>query len=282
MGFGVGGVLLAVIIVAVLVVHRNHNKAVVFDTSGKAASPTDSGSGIDANPSPADAGKAAEPSSAGVNPKQPDAKPQPEAPSAQDQWDALFASSASPIKSKLKHGGHSQPPIDAPQADPPAEQPTAEQIKPGRGVFIDPPAEPPADSTTRTHTVKQGETLSSIAKAAYGDSRQYKAILAANPGLDASKMRPGTEIKLPPASSKNAIHESKGSEAASGGVTAVSDSRSYLVQSGDSLYKITRKLYGTNENQEKIYELNKQMIGPDSTRLKPGMILKLPTAPTAQ
>jgi len=60
------------------------------------------------------------------------------------------------------------------------------------------------------------------------------------------------------------------------------DGKTYTVQQNDNLYKITRKLYGNGEKQEALYELNKATIGPDSTKLKPGMVLKLPAAPAAQ
>ena len=56
-----------------------------------------------------------------------------------------------------------------------------------------------AESPTarRTHTVKSGETPSSIAKQ-YG--LPVSSLLAANPGLDPKRMRVGQSIKLPPAS----------------------------------------------------------------------------------
>ena len=289
LGFGVGGVLLAVIIVAVLVLHRNQNKPVAFDGSGKTAAATDTSGGIDVNaPSAGDSSKNSDQQASPVPPpKQPDAKAQPDGGSVKDQWDALFASSTSPVNSQL--GKHNRQPIDAsapatdsPATDSPAAEPRSNATNPkdSARIIADPPAVP--TSKTRTHTVRAGETLSSIAKAVYGEARQYKAILAANPGLDPAKLRPGTVIQLPAASAKPAKESSKAGEAASGGVTVVSDSKTYVVKSGDSLYKITRKLYGTSENQEKLYEINKTLIGPDSTRLKPGMVLKLPTAPTAQ
>jgi len=50
MGFAVGGVMLAVIIVAILVIHRNqNNKAVAFDKG-----PGGSASAVDVNGAPAD------------------------------------------------------------------------------------------------------------------------------------------------------------------------------------------------------------------------------------
>ena len=60
------------------------------------------------------------------------------------------------------------------------------------------------------------------------------------------------------------------------------DGKTYTVQKDDNLYKITRKLYGNGERQDELYTLNKQTIGPDSTKLKPGMVLKLPASPAAQ
>jgi len=278
LGFGVGGILLAVIIVAVLVVHRNHNKPVAFDTSGKAAGPTDSSGGLDVT-APTDSGKAPEPAAPPAPVKPVDAKGQPD---VQDQWAALFASSTSPAKSQLGRHERPQPVSDSPSTASPASEPKADADSTPAEVSAKPERAAPASASgARTHTVRAGETLSSIAKTVYGESRQYKAILAANPGLNPSKMRPGTVIQLPPASSK-ARESSKQSDAASGGVTAVSDSKTYVVQSGDSLYKITRKLYGAGDNQEKLYEINKQVIGSDSTRLKPGMVLKLPAPPTSQ
>jgi len=48
-----------------------------------------------------------------------------------------------------------------------------------------------------THTVQKGDTLWSIAKDYYGDGREYKKIVDANPGLDAAKMKVGQELIIP-------------------------------------------------------------------------------------
>jgi len=48
-----------------------------------------------------------------------------------------------------------------------------------------------------THTVQKGDTLWSIAKDYYGDGREYKKIIDANPGLDAAKMKVGQELIIP-------------------------------------------------------------------------------------
>ena len=55
---------------------------------------------------------------------------------------------------------------------------------------------------------------------------------------------------------------------------------SYRVQPSDSLHKIALKLYGKASKADSIYELNREKIGGDSARIKVGMVLKLPEAPT--
>ena len=62
---------------------------------------------------------------------------------------------------------------------------------------------------------------------------------------------------------------------------AVDSSKRYVVQSGDTLSHIALKLYGRRDKAEELYINNKDVIGSDSGRLKIGMVLKLPEAPTA-
>jgi nucleoid-associated protein YgaU len=59
------------------------------------------------------------------------------------------------------------------------------------------PEPPPSPAPPKTYTIARGDTLSSIAKAFYGDRRAWRAIAKANPGLDPKKLRPGQVIKLP-------------------------------------------------------------------------------------
>ena len=48
-----------------------------------------------------------------------------------------------------------------------------------------------------THTVRHGETLFSIAKVSYGDGKQWKKIVAANPGVSPSKLKVGQVLVIP-------------------------------------------------------------------------------------
>ncbi len=50
----------------------------------------------------------------------------------------------------------------------------------------------------KTHSVKRGDSLSSLAAAEYGDPAQWRMIAAAN-GIDNPRLlTPGTVLKLPP------------------------------------------------------------------------------------
>ena len=134
----------------------------------------------------------------------------------------------------------------------------------------------------REHTIQPYETLSTIALAAYGDARHYKAIQQANPDLDERKLRPGTKIKLPDLSALKATGGAGGQLATPGtrAEPAVDAGKEYRVQPNDSLQKIALKLYGKAAKADAIYDLNKDKIGADEHRIKVGMILKLPEAPT--
>lgn len=54
----------------------------------------------------------------------------------------------------------------------------------------------------------------------------------------------------------------------------------YRVQSGDNLFTIAKKLYGNINRAGKLYEANKDLIGPNPNALKLNMVLRLPDPPT--
>lgn len=315
MGFAVGGVLLAVLVVAILVFHRSKNtdRTVVFDTGGKPAvsSAADAATG-DTSPLPDSASPAVgssvqspapAPAPAAGNPAT-EHKPTTDAPVDKGgaKWDELFASTAAdPIKAQLtsdtnkpknKSKRH-KPDMAAadlndrhdaatPVANAPiytGSTPTAD-ASPARPVTTERLASPARKDSGRTHTVATGETFVSIARAVYGDGRYYQALVDANPSIDPDKLRPGMTIQVPPDSQ---VKQSSGKSSKSAPSSSKSsDGKTYTVQSGDSLYKISKKLYGTGEKSDALYEANKQTIGPDSTRLKIGMVLALPEAPAVR
>ena len=56
----------------------------------------------------------------------------------------------------------------------------------------------------------------------------------------------------------------------------MSVAKTYKVQAGDTLRKISTKMYGTADNWEKIYAANKTAIGSDPSKLKAGSTLQIP------
>ena len=60
-----------------------------------------------------------------------------------------------------------------------------------------PPSSPAPAGAGRTHTVRRGDTLWSIAKRTYGDGQKWRQIAEANPGLEPTKLRVGQQIVLP-------------------------------------------------------------------------------------
>ena len=170
------------------------------------------------------------------------------------------------------------------------------------GSTADSPATQPASplapgSAARTHVVQPGESFSTIAAAVYGNPSYYPHLLRANPNVDPKKLRPGMTINIPDPAQVIARHSagegasapSSSSPANTGGGTSASneanhsiDERSqYRVQSGDSLYKISQKLYGRADRVDRLYELNKDLIGASPSHLRVGMVLKLPEPPTS-
>ena len=61
----------------------------------------------------------------------------------------------------------------------------------------------------------------------------------------------------------------------------MTDGHTYVVKSGDSLYRIARTVLGSGRKADALYALNKDVIGPDKSRLKLGMVLKLPESAAA-
>ena len=124
--------------------------------------------------------------------------------------------------------------------------------------------------------MEEGENFSTIARTVYGDSKYYLAILKANPDVDPTRLRPGTVINLPDPETVKRGTGGGGNSGDSSAEKELDPERQYRVKSNDSLYKIAVERYGTSNMIDEIYELNRDAIGPDQSRLKLGMVLKMP------
>jgi nucleoid-associated protein YgaU len=168
-------------------------------------------------------------------------------------------------------------PADAPGADrssaPPAAAPRAVETAPDDAP---PPASEPAVAALtmprakRAYSVRAGDTLSEIAERELGSSRRWPEIVAANPGLDPSRLRAGVAIQLPGGATGPAPAPAKPAAAA--------PARTWTVGPGESLWRIAERALGDGSRWKEIASLNP---GLRADHLVLGTVLKLPAAPAA-
>jgi len=125
------------------------------------------------------------------------------------------------------------------------------------------------------HHVQPGDTFETLARAYYGSSRYVEFLMRANPNIDPSRMRVGTMVRIPALSSKKNRAATPASAAARGSRPSPM-ARRYEVQPGDSFYRIAEKQLGDAGRWKELFELNKNVVGRDPSRLKVGQVLTLP------
>ena len=125
--------------------------------------------------------------------------------------------------------------------------------------------------------------LKEIKDALFGTGKSSTPTLVkANPNLDPNRMRVGTTVILPDLKDikTGPAQTASARIAGSSPAAAINPQKQYRVVAGDSMYKISVKLYGNSSMSGKIYDANKQMIGDDPAKLKVGQVLQLPEPPT--
>ena len=277
LGFAIGGVLLAVVIVYVLVVSGGDNK-----TTQVALTTQDTSSAGDKSAPPA--AETTDPFKSTPTVAAPTTAPANESAKSpsDDKWAAALNTGKLPVMMtetpSPKSSALAQSDSSSHQGDTVAAPPIMASNMPASVDSTErSPTSQPSDS--RTHIVQSGETFSSIAASVYGSSAYYPHLIRANPTIDPRKLHAGMKINVPPMSDVKAdSSESSAAPAASSDNT--DDKSEYRVQSGDTLSKISVKLFGRRSLADKIYQLNLSTIGSDPGRLKVGMVLKLPEAPT--
>jgi len=136
----------------------------------------------------------------------------------------------------------------------------------GRG-----PATPASSSLS--YVIRSGDTLSEISMRELGTMKRWEEIVALNPGLDATRLVVGREIRLPVGPVPKSAVEPRPRSIERGG-TPATEGASYVVRSGDSLWKIAQSVLGDGERWREIAKLNP---GLDAGRLAVGRSIVLPT-----
>jgi len=133
--------------------------------------------------------------------------------------------------------------------------------------------------SARMYVVKPGDTLWSIAKAEYGSASFFPHLARANPKVEASRLKAGTHLMIP---GKDEVVPESGAAVLAPTTQPVEPGKQYRVQAGDNLNTICRRLYGSTVSVSKLYQLNKEVIGPNPSALKLNMVLQLPEAPSSK
>ena len=310
LGMTIGGVMLAVVIVYLTITPSGKHKRHPVDTGAQIA---DGAGGLqDSSPQGTDPTKPGDASAA--NAEVGAIEQTVLRPTAQEKLDPVWGNKLFP-KSTPLIGVSQNPDPNAASADkldniggggdqPPVRLSPAIQPKEGTGASsggstlardaFAPSTQP--SGKMHTHRIAKGENFSTIAAAYYGSPNFYPHIQRANPSVDPTRLKLGTEINLPdiadvkppekaPEKALSKPVESHLAEAQLVGhrkQPTFDPKTEYLVQSSDSLYRISLKLYGTPDMVDRIYALNKTAIGDNPAKLKLWMILKLPADPTAK
>jgi len=117
------------------------------------------------------------------------------------------------------------------------------------------------------HVVRNGDSLSKIAKLHYGSENSWAKIARANKLSKNSILRVGQKLTVPTTAKKRLKRSSNRSPVKSNFPDR------YTVRKGDSLFKIA-KTFGVRV--AKIYELNRKMLGNNPHRIKEGQSIRIP------
>lgn len=128
------------------------------------------------------------------------------------------------------------------------------------------------DAVMTDYVVQEGDTLAEISETWFGLRGKWALIVAANPGLDPSRLSIGQVLMLPPKSA--AVRPVRPEKARS------SSKGTYEIQPNDTLSQISYDLYGTAKHWDLIYGANEELIGKDPADLVVGQVLVIPPKPS--
>lgn len=133
-----------------------------------------------------------------------------------------------------------------------------------------PPPVPPAPPVAETedYTIVKGDTYATIAKSKHMTT---KAIMDANPGVDAKKLKIGQKIHLPAQASGSSTSMTPMSAPGTTETASAGGVVTYKVKSGDNLTTIAKNHHVTIKSIQSANNLS-------TTSIKVGQVLKIPGA----
>jgi nucleoid-associated protein YgaU len=126
------------------------------------------------------------------------------------------------------------------------------------------------------YAIRTGDTLELIAEEKLGHRSRWPEIVKANPNLKPNAMRVGQKITIPVKAAEKAVETP--------GVARIEDPpppsaattpKVYVVQPGDTLTGISKKIYGSSRHYERIFEANRDRLESPSD-LTVGVKLTMP------
>ncbi|HEY3862450.1 MAG TPA: LysM peptidoglycan-binding domain-containing protein [Verrucomicrobiae bacterium] len=130
---------------------------------------------------------------------------------------------------------------------------------------------PAATGDAKEYAIAKGDTMGAIARR---NGISLKALMEANPNVNAKKLQIGQKVQIPAATAALAAASKEGAAIAGATETAAADGSVYVVKPGDMLLKIA-KSHGTTV--KKIMAMNDMK----STSIRAGQKLKLPAPKTS-
>jgi len=125
------------------------------------------------------------------------------------------------------------------------------------------------DPELKVYTARRGETLEELARRYYGDPRFRAALERNNEGV--TVLEDGRQILLPvraPAAPAAPATLAPGGSSATPGQV-------YVVQQGENLWKIAKKVYGAGHRWGEIFDANRDVLS-DSNTVVAGLSLRIP------
>ncbi len=130
------------------------------------------------------------------------------------------------------------------------------------------------------YTVQRGDDLMVISQRLYGQTRHWQAISKANPNLDPRRLRVGQELLVPkdPGNIQGKVVDAAGETQTP--APPEPETIEHVVQRNDSLWKIAEAFYGSGVKWTIIRDANRDLVGEEGEKLRAGMTLRIPPAPS--